>query len=323
MMKIALIGPGILDIPPTGWGAVESIIWECANELTNLGYEGIILNTPDKSEIISTIKEEQFDFIHIHYDVFYDLIPIIKKVSSNSKIALSSHYPYIDQFEKHTFDGYNKVFDWMINNQNLFYNFCVSQKDLNVFTKKTSELENLYLFKTGAQHKNIRFSLNPNLSNRTICIGKIDNRKMQYFYQSIDSIDFVGPIGDVSKFDLSKNYLGEWTKKEVYDKMTEYGNMILLSRGENGTPLVIKEALMSGLGIVTSEYCAYELDLDLPFIDVIPTNKLSNLDYIAKVVDRNKKISLSMRKDIVNYGINNFSWENLIKIYSQNIKNLK
>jgi hypothetical protein len=80
---------------------------------------------------------------------------------------------------------------------------------------------------------------------------------------------------------------------------------------------------MSGLGIVTSEYCAYELDLDLPFIDVIPTNKLSNLDYIAKVVDRNKKISLSMRKDIVNYGINNFSWENLIKIYSQNIKNLK
>ena len=94
-MKICLVGPGIIPIPPTGWGAVESIIWECANELSDLDHDGIILNTPDKNEIVSTIKEEQFDFIHIHYDVFCDMIPEIKKVSPNSTIALSSHYPYI------------------------------------------------------------------------------------------------------------------------------------------------------------------------------------------------------------------------------------
>ena len=27
-MNIALIGPGILPIPPNGWGAVESLIWD-------------------------------------------------------------------------------------------------------------------------------------------------------------------------------------------------------------------------------------------------------------------------------------------------------
>lgn len=322
-MKICLVGPGILDIPPKGWGAVESVIWECANELSELGYEGTILNTPDKSEIISSIEEEQFDFIHIHYDVFYDLIPIIKKVSPNSKVALSSHYPYIDQFEKHVSDGYQTIFNWMIDNQNSFYNFCVSQKDLNVFKERMPQSENLYLFKTGAQHKEIRVSSDPNLSNRTICVGKIDTRKMQYFYQSIDTIDFIGPIGNGSNFDLNKNYLGEWTKEEVYDRMTEYANMILLSVGENGTPLVIKEALMSGLGIVTSEYCAYELDLNLPFIDVIPTDKLKDLEYVTEILNQNKKVSLSMRKDIVDYGVNNFSWEKLVKIYSENIKSLK
>ena len=29
-MKIALIGPGIMPIPPDGWGAVESLIWDYA-----------------------------------------------------------------------------------------------------------------------------------------------------------------------------------------------------------------------------------------------------------------------------------------------------
>jgi hypothetical protein len=322
-MKICLVGPGIMPIPPTGWGAVESIIWECANELTDLDYEGTILNTPDREEIISTIEEEKFDLIHIHYDVFYDLIPEIKKVSPSSKIALSSHYPYIDQTNKHAQDRYNKIFNWMVENNNCFYNFCVSQKDLTVFKNKQSNFDNLYLFKTGAQHKDIRLSLSPKYSDRSLCVGKIDTRKMQFLYQSIDSIDFVGPIGDPSNFDVTKNYLGEWSKEQIYENITEYANMMLLSVGENGTPLVIKEALIAGLGIVTSEYCAYELDINLPFISIIPTDKLNDLDYVNEVISENRKISLSMRHKIVDYGINNFSWKNLIKIYSKNISSLK
>jgi hypothetical protein len=50
-MKIALIGPGIMPIPPDGWGAVESLIWDYAVELDELGHEGMIVNTPDWDEI--------------------------------------------------------------------------------------------------------------------------------------------------------------------------------------------------------------------------------------------------------------------------------
>jgi hypothetical protein len=320
-MKICLVGPGIMPIPPSGWGAVESIIWECANELSELGYEGTILNTSNHDEIIVSLKEDQFDFIHIHYDVFYDLIPQIKKVCPDSKIALSSHYPYIDQFEKHRFDGYDIIFNWMLNNTDSFYNFCVSEKDFEVF--KNKNVDNLYLFKTGICHRDLRVSNLPNKKDRSICVGKIDRRKMQFFYQDLDNIDFIGPIGDSYKFDSSKNYLGEWTKGQIYDNITEYANMILLSTGENGTPLVIKEALIAGLGVVTSEYCAYELDVSLPFISIIPTDKLQDLEYIENILNENKTISLSMRDKIVNYGISNFSWEKLIKIYSENIKSLK
>jgi glycosyltransferase involved in cell wall biosynthesis len=98
--------------------------------------------------------------------------------------------------------------------------------------------------------------------------------------------------------------------------------MILLSTGENGTPLVIKEALIAGLGVVTSEYCAYELDTNLPFISIIPTDKLQDLEYVKNVLNENKTISLSMRDEIVKYGVSNFSWKKLIKIYAENIEKL-
>ena len=70
-MKIALVGPGIIEIPPKGWGAVESLIWDYATELGELGHEGTIINTPDRTQIIRELSEEQYDFIHVHYDVFY------------------------------------------------------------------------------------------------------------------------------------------------------------------------------------------------------------------------------------------------------------
>ena len=321
-MKICLVGPGIMSIPPKGWGAVESIIWECATELGELGYEGEILNTPDKDEIVSSIAEGQFDFIHIHYDVFCDLIPEIRRVSPNSKIALSSHYPYIDQFNYHQRDGYTRIFKWMIENGNTFHNFCVSQKDYNIFKCQQVKEDKLHLFKTGAQHRDIKFISNPKNTERTICIGKIDRRKMQFFYQGIDTIDFVGPIGDSYNFDKNKNYLGEWTRENICANIGEYANTMLLSVGENGTPLVIKECLIAGLGVVTSKYCAYELDSSLPFITIIPDDKLEDLDYVNKALIENREISLSMKKEISQYGIDNFSWKQLIKTYAEKISSL-
>ena len=46
-MKIALIGPGIMEIPPEGWGAVEMLIWDYTVILRELGHRVEIINTPD------------------------------------------------------------------------------------------------------------------------------------------------------------------------------------------------------------------------------------------------------------------------------------
>ena len=44
-MKISIVGPGIMPIPPTGWGAVEILIWDSKNALEALGHTVQIINT--------------------------------------------------------------------------------------------------------------------------------------------------------------------------------------------------------------------------------------------------------------------------------------
>ena len=44
-MKISIVGPGIMPIPPTGWGAVEILIWDQKLALEKLGHEVDIINT--------------------------------------------------------------------------------------------------------------------------------------------------------------------------------------------------------------------------------------------------------------------------------------
>jgi len=129
------------------------------------------------------------------------------------------------------------------------------------------------------------------------------------------NIDFAGPIAD-SRFDDQKNYLGTLTKREVYNELTQYANLILLSDGE-GHARVCLEAMAAGLGLVVSEQAAANLDLSLPFIDVIPNSKITDLEFIKRTIKKNREVSLSMREEIRSYCIKEFGWENIIKKYEK------
>ena len=50
-MKFSIIGPAT-PIPPVGWGAVESLIWDYKVTLEKLGHTVQILNIKNPKEII-------------------------------------------------------------------------------------------------------------------------------------------------------------------------------------------------------------------------------------------------------------------------------
>ena len=59
-MRISIIGPP-LPIPPKGWGAVESLIWDYKLTLNNLGHEVQILNDQDTNKML----HQMLSLIHI------------------------------------------------------------------------------------------------------------------------------------------------------------------------------------------------------------------------------------------------------------------
>jgi len=58
-MRIIQVTPGLLPIPPNGWGAVEKIIWEYHNKSIDLGHSSEIL-------YLDQVKRENYDILHIH-----------------------------------------------------------------------------------------------------------------------------------------------------------------------------------------------------------------------------------------------------------------
>ena len=309
-MRIAIIGPGIMPIPPTGWGAVESLIWDYATELKNLGHDVRIINTPNPSEIVNSVNSINPDFVHLQYDNLYFVMP---HINCKNKAA-TSHYGYIDQ--AHRYGGYSQIFDGFVNSD--FRIFCLSPEILEIYRKAGVTESRLELTPNGARSDLFKYEESPKYPNKSIYLAKITDRKKQYLYQDFDSIDFAGNIDDYRFNTERENYLGEWTKEHLYENLTNYSNLVLFSDGE-AHPLVCCEALMAGLGLVISKVCSANLDLDLPFITVIPDDKLEDRNYVENMIKENREISNRMRSDIRKYALDKFSWKSVIPKYIDKI----
>jgi hypothetical protein len=165
----------------------------------------------------------------------------------------------------------------------------------------------------GIDSKLFHFSENVIL-DKTIYLGKITPRKNQSKYQDIQSIDFGGGNEDYYFRVNRNNYLGEWSREKIHSNLTNYSNLILISQGE-ADPLVVKEALIAGLGVVINASSAENVDRTLDFITIIEDDKINDLEYIQTKLEENKKIATRKRKEIREYGIANFDIINQVKKY--------
>ena len=91
-MKIALIGPGCKPIPPVGWGAVESIVWDYYTELKKRGIHVTLINDPNLNHVLHRILTEDYTHVHIMYDDHVVLVPYIDR---RIKVFYTSHYAYL------------------------------------------------------------------------------------------------------------------------------------------------------------------------------------------------------------------------------------
>ena len=69
-MKICIVGPGYMSIPPKGWGAVEILIDDYRRTLQQMGHTVEIVNSRDPNLIVWMVNSCNPDFVHIQYDEF-------------------------------------------------------------------------------------------------------------------------------------------------------------------------------------------------------------------------------------------------------------
>ena len=296
-----------MPIPPTGWGAVEILIWDQKLALEELGHEVQIVNTASGIEILKEINSFRPDFVHVQYDDFVELCPYIQYPN-----AITSHFGYLEQPNKWDYYGPRVASKFAQIKPNIF---CLSPGIKNVYEKEMGIPSNqLFVTPNGVNVDKFKFKELPLTEDMTksIYLAKIDYRKRQHMFQSIQSLWYAGNNAD-PRFDTSNNYLGEWSKETLYNNLTNYGNLVLLSDGE-AHPLVCLEAFAAGLGVVVSQWAAANLDIRKSFITVIPEDKISDIKYVEEQIIANREYSTENRDEIREYALT-FDWKNVMENY--------
>ena len=303
-MRISIVGPP-LPIPPIGWGAVESLIWDMNISLEKMGHEVQILNDADPNKMFHQMNEFNPDFVHINYDDWVPLYPYI-----NYPCACTTHYAYLERFDM--MDGYKeRVFDMFSLIKPVVFGLSDTINKTYQY-RAMIQPEKLFLNPNGVMGENFRVTDAPEFSDRSIYLAKVDHRKRQFYFQHIDSLWYAGNVAE-EKFNQTKNYLGEWEKEVLYNNLTEYGNLVLLSDGE-AHPLVCMEAFAAGLGVVVCQWGTANLNLTKKFITVIPEDKIADTKYVEEKIIENREYSINNRQEILNYS-KQFEWSRILSDY--------
>ena len=323
-MKICFIGPGLLPInEKVKSGAIEILTYEMKVMLEKLGHEVFIVNVENLSLAAQITNSIHPEIVMIQYD---DYSEIYKKLNCKNVVIGTHTGAYTrkinwgnDRWEE------NSKLSPAVNlslNTTLFSDMhvaCLSEEIKNSFLAKGGSPDRIHVARNGIYVDNFNFSVDCKKPEKTAYLARVSMNKSQYIYQDISSIDFIGKIenepGIIKRFRKENpRYLGQWSKERIYRELTNYANLALLSTNE-AHALVCMEALAAGLGLVVSEAAAANLDLEKPFIDVIPMNLREDVAYVEKVLEKNRNVSVKMREEIRKYACENFDWSTVIPDY--------
>lgn len=249
-MKIAIIGPGYMDIPCIGWGAVESIIWALASRTRQLGHEVDIINSTDLQSVIKQINDTDYQFVHCEFD---DYVGILSQ-HCNKPIYATTHYAGITQWKTYN-PGYGPIHQGVLNASGGI--IALSEQIAEVY-KRDGFSKTIYTLRNGTEVGRISFSKTPSI-RKAICVGKIEPRKRQAKLAELCKgkveLEFVGPLHDPTfKENSTCRYLGEWTREQLYENLTNYSCLVLASDAE-ASPLVTVEGIAAGLPLAITDVC--------------------------------------------------------------------
>ena len=309
-MKIANVTPGLIPIPPNGWGAIEKIIWEIHQNLLLLGHDSKILYADD-------INRNEFDIVHVH-------------VANLANLLYERGIPYIFSVHDHHAYLYGKDSSVFKENLKAIENSMITLVPAKYLVEYFNSPKVRY-FKHGVNNSIFKPSNNlPSQTHKLLCVA---NNGWAYD-QSADRKGFGIAIQVASDLGLdltiagpsnNKNYFNsspsdyrnlkivyDLTEDELIKTYQEHSIFLHPSILEAGHPnLTLLEALSCGLPVVGT----YENDNELPGLEKVERDVESFKIGVKKVIQNFEKY----RKEALEIS-QKLSWKNrtldLIKIYN-------
>jgi glycosyltransferase involved in cell wall biosynthesis len=209
-MKVTHVTPGLITIPPNGWGAIEKVIWNYHLNLLNRGHESEIkyLNEVDLNS----------DIIHIHV----------------ANLALEAHergIPYIFSLHDHHVVEYGRDSELYKKNLDAIKHSVISFCHAEFLVDYFVEVDKLFYLSHGVDTEFFNYDGTIGLDNhKLLCLANngfaynqsIDRKGFRYAIEAARALDLeitvAGPDNNKNFFDVNRDLL-EYEKLNVI-----YGN---------------------------------------------------------------------------------------------------
>ena len=269
-MKICHVTPGLISIPPNGWGAVEKIIWEYKQSLERLGHTCDI-------KYLDDVRKEDYDIVHIH-------------VANLGILAHERGIPYVFTMHDHHTEVYGKDSVLYKQNRDAIEKSVVSFVPAKHLVSYFDSRRVKYL-RHGVNSSFFTFTPRdiPN-RHKLLCVGR--NGLAEDI--SFDRKGFIYAIEAVRKHGLEITVAGPSVNKEFfeknkdfkpYDKLTfmyDLNEEQLLTTYQNHTIFLHPSSVEAGhpnLTLLEAMSCA------LPVVSTYDDNSLPGMVKIERTVD--------------------------------------
>jgi len=196
-MKICQVTPGLIAIPPNGWGAIEKIIWEYKQNLEAQGHVCDI-------KYLDDVRKEDYDIVHIH-------------VANLALLAHERGIPYVFTMHDHHTEVYGPSSALYLQNREAMEKSIVSFVPAKHLVSYFDSKRVKYL-RHGVNTSFFTYKDFSNKKHKLLCVGR--NGLAQDM--SFDRKGFVYAVEAARKHGLEITIAGPSANKEFFEKNSDF-----------------------------------------------------------------------------------------------------